>query len=182
MQHSKSTHATMVMDLLVKVWCHSGEQIHLLLDKYKSPSINDVERELRGYGIHNAFTITGPDQAQRQSGTELLKNGAFKEEFASFLMFEWEKDLYGPITGNKQNDLHITWGKCMMMPNKNDHDLVMTEPVNLQSRPEEADTLVAFHEKQAPERNILLRSTETNVLVILIGLAGRSRESNTILD
>ena len=54
----------------------------------------------------------------------------------------------------------------MMMPNKNDHDLVMTEPVNLQSRPEEADTLVAFHEKQAPERNILLRSTETNVLVI----------------
>ena len=101
----------MARDLLVKVWCHSGEQIHLLLDKFKSPSIKDVERELRGYGIQNAFTITGPDQAQRQRGTELLKNGAFKEEVASLLMFEWEKDLYGPIIGNKQNDLHLTWWK-----------------------------------------------------------------------
>ena len=75
MQHSKSTYATMARDLLVKVCCHRVEQIHLLLDKYKSPSIKDVERKLRGYGIQNAFTITGPDQAQRQSGTELLKTG-----------------------------------------------------------------------------------------------------------
>ena len=76
MQHSKSTYATMASDILVKVCCHRGEQIHILLDKYKSPYIKDVERKLRGYGIQNAFTITGPDHAERQSGTELLKNGA----------------------------------------------------------------------------------------------------------
>ena len=70
----------------------------------------------------------------------------------------------------------------MMMQNNNDHDLVITERVNLQSRHEEADTLVAFHAKQAPEGNILVRSTDTDVLVILLGLAGRSRESNIILD
>ena len=70
----------------------------------------------------------------------------------------------------------------MMMQNNNEHDRVITEPVNLQSRHEEADTLVAFHAKQAPEGNILIRSTDTDVLVILLGLAGRSRESNIILD
>ena len=36
---------------------------------------------------------------------------------------------------------------------------VITEPVNLQSRHDEADTLVAFRAKQAPEGNILIRST-----------------------
>ena len=70
----------------------------------------------------------------------------------------------------------------MMIQNNNEHDRVITEPVNLQSRHEEADTLVAFHAKQAPERNILIRSTDTDVLVILLGLAGRSRESIIILD
>ena len=68
----------------------------------------------------------------------------------------------------------------MMMQNNNEHDRVITEPVNLQSRHEEADTLVAFHAKQAPEGNILIRSTDTDVLVILLGLAGRSRESNIL--
>ena len=59
------------------------------------------EKKKGGYGIQNAFTITGLDQAQRQSGTERLKNVAFKEEFASFLMIEWKKDHYGPVVGNK---------------------------------------------------------------------------------
>ena len=140
----------------------------ILLDTHKSPSIKDVDRKLRGYGIQNAFTITGPDQAQRQSGTERLKNGPFKEEFAIFLMI--------------QNDLHLTGGECMMVQNNNEHDRVITEPVNLQSRHEEADTLVAFHAKQAPEGNILIRSTDTDVLVILLELAGRSRDINIIFD
>ena len=99
MQHSKSTYAAMTRDLLVKVCSHRGESMHLLLDKYKSPSIKDVARK-RGATV---FSVTGLDQAQRQSGTERLKNGAFKEEFASFLMIEWKKDHYGPVVGNKTN-------------------------------------------------------------------------------
>ena len=171
----------MARDLLVKVCCHRGEQNHLLLDKYKSPSIKGVDRKLRGYGIHNSFTITGPYQAHGQSGTEWLKNGAFKEEFASFLMIEWKKDHYGPVTCNKT--IYISHGgKCTMMQNNNEHDRVITEPFNLQSRHEEADTLAAFHAKQAHEGSILVRSTDTDVLVILLGLAGRSRERNIILD
>ena len=69
-----------------------------------------------------------------------------------------------------------------MMHNNNDHDLVITEPDYLQSRHEEADTLVAFHANQAHEGSILVRSTDTDVLVILIGPAGRSLGCNSILD
>ena len=176
-----STYATMARDLLVKVCCHRGEQKHLLLDKYKSPSIKNVDRKLRGYSIQNAFAVTGPDQAQRQRGTGLLKNGAFKEAFASFLMVERKKEHYGSVIGNKT--IYISHGgTCMMMHNNNDHDLVITEPDNLQSRHEEADTPVAFHAKQVSEGSILGRPTYTDVLVILLGLAGRSRGSNIILD
>ena len=46
MQHSKSTYAAMARDLLVKVCSNLGELMHLLLDKYKSPSIKDVDRKL----------------------------------------------------------------------------------------------------------------------------------------
>ena len=46
MQHSKSTYAAMARDMLVKVCSHRGELMHLLLDKYKSPSIKDVDRKL----------------------------------------------------------------------------------------------------------------------------------------
>ena len=95
LQHSKSTYATMARDLLAKVCLSRGEQVHLALNKYQTPSIKDVERYLRRSTTSQAFIITGPDQAQRQSGTELLKNGSFKEEVSRFVMQEWKKPQYG---------------------------------------------------------------------------------------
>ena len=57
-----------------------------------------------------------PDQAQRQSGTELLKNVLFKEAFANFLMEEWKNPQYGPILGGKT--VYISHGgTCMKMSN-----------------------------------------------------------------
>ncbi len=85
LKHSKSTYAMMARNLICS--CH-GEQVHLVLDKYQSPSIKDAERNLHYSSTPQAFNITGPDQAQRQSGAELLKNVLFKEAFAKFLMEE----------------------------------------------------------------------------------------------
>ena len=42
MKHSKSTYAMMARDLLVKICSYCGEQVHLVLDKYQSPSIKDA--------------------------------------------------------------------------------------------------------------------------------------------
>ena len=103
LQH-KSTYATMAKDLLAKVCLYRGEKIHLVLDKYQSPSIKDTERNLRRSTTPQSFIITGPNQAQRQSGTELLKSGSFKEEF---VMEEWKKLQYGSILGRKT--LCFTW-------------------------------------------------------------------------
>ena len=104
MQHSKSTYAIMARDLQVKVCACHGEQVHLVLDKYQSPSIKDSERILRYSGTPKKFIITGPDQAQRQSGAELLKNESLKEAFSCFLMDEWKKDSHGGTCMKKQGE------------------------------------------------------------------------------
>ena len=56
MQHSNSTYAAMARDLLVKVCSHCGELMHLLLYKYKSPSIKDVDRIL----VASVFRMHSP--------------------------------------------------------------------------------------------------------------------------
>ncbi len=72
-------------------------------------------------------------------------------------------------------------GTCMKMKNK--EELLETEkPNHLQCQHEEADTLLAFHTNSISSGTILVRSTDTDVLIILLGLAGRSEGINIILD
>ena len=56
-----------------------------------------------------AYQITGPDQQQKQKGTELLKDYCFKEEFGRFLLAELQKEQYGPIIGEKT--IYISHGR-----------------------------------------------------------------------
>jgi hypothetical protein len=171
----------MARDLLTKVCFSRGEQIHLVLDKYQTPSIKDAEQNLRGSDTSRVFVITGSDQAQRQSGTQLLKNGTFKEEFAHFVMDEWKKPHYGSILGTKT--VYVSHGgKCIEMKSNDDGLLQTEEPNHLQCQHEEADTLIAFHTKSISTGNILVRSTDTDVLIILLGLSGWSEGIKIILD
>ena len=174
----------MARDLLVKVCSMRGEEIHLVLDKYVSPSIKDPERKLRGAVYHPTFVISGPDQAQQHSGTDLLKNSTFKEEFAHFIMQEWKNPKYGPILGRKV--LYVSHGgKCLSFMNtetEGGSQIQVDEPSHLQAQHEEADTLIAFHARRIPRGTILVRSTDTDVLVILIGLIGRSDGMSLVMD
>ena len=63
----------MARDILVKIYLYHGEQVHLELDRYQSPSIKDTERNCVIQVLPKKF---GPDQARRQSGAELLKNSS----------------------------------------------------------------------------------------------------------
>jgi hypothetical protein len=84
-----------------------------------------------------------------------------------------------PILGNKM--VYISHGgTCMRMSNK---EMLETEkPSHLQCHHEEADTLLAFHTNSISNGTILVRSTDTDVLIILLGLAGRSEGISIILD
>ena len=73
-------------------------------------------------------------------------------------------------------------GVCMEMKNNEDDVLQIEEPNHLQCRHEEADTLIAFHANNISTGNILVRSTDTDVFIILLGLSGRSEGINIIMD
>ena len=179
LQHSKSTYATMAEDLLKKVCTTKANEIHLVLDKYQSPSIKDCERKAR-YKGSQSFVITGPDQAQRQSGKDLLNNVYFKDEFAKFILEEWKKVHYGRIIGTKT--LYISHGGQYRELRNDGGILQSREPHNLQGRHEEADTLIAFHIRSIGSGNVLVRSNDTDVVVMLSHLAGNLDETNIILD
>ena len=79
-QHTTSSYVDIATELLARVCSLQGMEIHLLLDKYKSPSI-DNERKLR-CRTEEVFIITGPQQIQKQPCVKLVKkNVPLKKSF-----------------------------------------------------------------------------------------------------
>ena len=60
--------------------------------------------------------------------------------------------------------------------------LEVDRPSNLRSAHEKADTLIAFHVKKIYGGNVLVRSSDTNVLILLLGLVGKSNDLSVIID
>ena len=71
-QHTTSSYVDIATGLLARVCSLQGMEIHLLLDKYKSPSIKDNERKLR-CRTKEVFINTGPQQILKQPCVKLVK-------------------------------------------------------------------------------------------------------------
>ena len=95
-QHNTSSYGEIAAELLLQICMCQATEVHLLLDKYRSPSIKDNERILRCC-TEDIFIITGSQQIQKQPGAKLVRNNSFKEEFAKFILSEWRKSKYNSI-------------------------------------------------------------------------------------
>jgi len=95
-----------------------------------------------------------------------------------FLLKEWHENHYGPIIANKT--LIVSHGgNCARFTfSELDSKMNVDEPGHLQGRREEADTLLAFHASNVAG-NVMVRSSDTDVLVILLGMIGRCMKSGT---
>ena len=169
--HSIPTYGSIARSVLSQVCSTAGQEIHVLFDTYVTDSIKGSERRLRG-AEDRPFVIAGPEQTPRQSGQQLLKNGIFKEQLAIFLMEEWKKSHYGPILGCKT--LVVSHGgNCQRYSFFSEGErMIVDRPIHLQGKHEEADTLIAFHAANM-EGNIVVRASDTDVLVILVGMIGQ---------
>lgn len=165
-----ATYGSIATTVLSTVCSGSGMEVHVCLDKYIENSIKDSERQLRGT-VDTVYTISGPDQTVRQRGQNLLNSSSFKNELGKFLLREWQKDHYWSLLNGKT--LYASHGgecyKYMPMQQK----IVMSSPAHLQANHEEADTLIAFHVENISSSAVLVRASDTDVLIILIGLLGR---------
>ena len=69
--------------------CDSGSsEVYLCFDHYKTISIKQCERELRGADDK----IREANQILKHAGSHLLRNSIFKKELTKFLLQEWKKD------------------------------------------------------------------------------------------
>ena len=166
--------------------CSSNtSEVHICFDKYVEHSIKSSERQLRG-ASHALYVITGPDQTIRQTGQKLLTNCTFKNELAKFLVKEWGKTHYWNIMNGK-TVVASYGGECLQFIPDELQNIAVNSPVHLQGDHEEADTLIAFHIANTDSSNVIVRASDTDVLIILIGALGQQRPErrsigNIIMD
>lgn len=179
-KHNKSTYSSIARDFLVKLGSARGDEVHILLDRYMTPSIKDAEREKRG-GVNDVtYQITGPEQQQKQKGSDLLKDACFKEEFGRFLLAEPQKEQYGTII--REKTIYISnGGTCVRLKNTSGQ-LKVTRPEAMQGQHEEADTLIAFHAGRTERGTVMVGSSDTDVVVVLTSLAARKPDLSIIMD
>ena len=106
---------------------------------------------------------------------QLLKNVKFKNEFAKFLQKEWQENHNASVIGCKT--IYISCGGiCVTVSTyQTGCEINSYFPQELKNNHEEADTLIGYHVAQLlSERgcSVLVRASDTDVLVILIGLLG----------
>lgn len=104
-----------------------------------------------------------------------MTNGNFKDELAKFHVVEWSKDHYSAIIGSKV--LVVSHGGYCWQYSFDSalQYIIIDQPENLQGNNEEADTLVALHVSTV-DGNITVRASDTDIVVILLGLLGRMTE------
>ena len=82
-------------------------------------------------------------------------------------MVEWQKDQYKTEIGSKT--VLVSYGGQCVQLDVVDEELRVRNPEELQGKHSETDTLIAVHASKE-ESNLIVRSSDTNVLLILISI------------
>ena len=156
-------------NILSFVCGRESSEEYLCFDHYKTISINQCERELHG-ADDRVYILKGTNQILKQAGSHLLRNSIFKE-LTKLLLQEWNRDCYVPfIKGKTVFPFH--GGTCYSYTSGLKSDtMVMQQPQQFQNS-HKADTLITFFASQLTG-SILVKASDTDVLVILIGYLGK---------
>ena len=86
----------------------------------------------------------------------------------------WHNETYKNVLG-KKTVIASHGGVCIQLSVDDDNQWLVQHPPQYQGSHTEADTLIAFHARQE-EGDFVVRSSDTDVLVILIGMIGAHLE------
>ncbi|KAH9637765.1 hypothetical protein HF086_007794 [Spodoptera exigua] len=132
--------------ILIKICSTNATEIHLIFDRYLSPSIKDSERESRKE-FNIPYNISGPQQTRPKNFLQSLKNYRFKEALVQFLADYWENDRLATIIQNKK--IFLTVDHQCYSYEVQENSVKKTEETNYECHHEEADTRIIFHASKA---------------------------------
>lgn len=173
-----------VKHILKKICVQPANDIRLIFDSYKTPSIKDFERNKRSHTRNTQYIITGAQQKRPPNFQNALLSDSFKINFITFLVDHLcnSGSSYGDIILNKK--FYITTDdKCYLFIISN--GLIKCEEVlKLYCLQEEADTKITFHlnliENQSS--NVVIQAIDTDLLVIILGNMHNFEKLNVWLE
>lgn len=147
---------------------YNSSCVHIVFDRYWSPSIKDYERLLRGGSNRYEYVISGPDQARTHDFAKELRNDKFKEALVLFLISHWQSNDVAAFIGNKiiiLNYIHCYTYSVV------DGNVVKTEnPDFFCPSHEEADTKIVYHaSKINSDSTVVVKCSDTDIVVIMLG-------------
>ena len=156
---------------------NSAKRIDLIFDRIVSPSIKDIERDRRCSGsdrdVH--WNINGPEQLRPSDFIKALRNDDYKKNIVNFLIKSWADDSNATIIGGKL--LYVTNGTSCFSYKVVDDKVICKEEKTLASKHEEADTkMIALLCSIDFPANVVIRTADTDVLVIAIGNLSKVKE------
>ncbi|XP_053595581.1 uncharacterized protein LOC103568398 isoform X1 [Microplitis demolitor] len=161
--------------ILIKLCSTNAADIHLVFDRYITPSIKDLERQSR-QEFDITFNVSGPQQTRPSDFLKSLKNFRFKEALVHFLSNYWENDNLATIIQNKK--VFLTVEKNCYSYQTQHNRVIKTEEIGYLCDYEEADTRMIFHASRVtPGSKILIKSSDTDVLIILLGNIDKLQQS-----
>ena len=158
---------------------NKSHEIHVIFDRYWSPSIKDYERSLRGGASQYDYVISGPDQTRPTDFSKELKNSKFKEALVNFLIVHWQSEEMIPYIVNKKILLNFdqcyeyeVCNECLVFSINNKFTILCHE---------EADTKIIYYACNiAPTANITIKCSDTDILIIMLSNMNRIRNGNKI--
>lgn len=153
--------------ILIKLCSTNSQEIHIIFDRYLTPSIKDCER-LNRAEIDIPYTISGPLQPRPKDFLASLKNYRFKEALVKFLADHWSDNSFAAILKNKK--VFITVDELCFSFSSVGNIVLKNEEPELACLHEEADTRIIFHISKIHDgAKILVKATDTDILIILLG-------------
>lgn len=153
--------------ILTRICSTKAQEVHIIFDRYMSPSIKDCERQSRlEYDV--PYTIHGHLQSRPTDFQGSLKNYRFKEALVKFLAEHWESNHIASILKDKKVLLTVE-NQCFSFKSVGDEVIKVEEDV-FSCEHEEADTRIMFHISKLPSKSrVLIKASDTDVLVIVLG-------------
>lgn len=150
---------------IFKILVSDKKEVHIIFDKFNSPSIKDYEHRQRGED-DTVHSVQKNNKRPSDFG-KLLRSKNFKESFVEFLIDDWTNDQFVLLCQDKI--VRLSYGKSCYSYQAHENQIKRTIDHNLSCFHEEADTKIMYHICQMPiNYNVEVHCTDSDIPVIIL--------------
>lgn len=161
--------------ILQTITNNNASSVHIIFDRYFSPSVKDYERDSRAECNRDGeYHISGPEQVRPEEFSKLLRKDKFKVALVKFLIDHWKSNELAVFFNNKT--ILLNFEKCYSYQVDTATGNVVQQ-INLDFEcpaHEEADTKIIYHASKINENcNVVVKCSDTDILIIMLGNVDR---------